>query len=120
MPITIVGIAAAGFEGMESGVSTDFWIPLQNRAELNAWGNPLEDGKTYVNNPKWWCLHLIGRLAPGVTKAQAVAQLQPAFQTAAYIGLGNPKPGEKRPTLSVEAAKSSLALKRRSASHCGS
>jgi predicted permease len=106
VPITIVGIAAAGFEGIESGVSTDFWIPLQNRAELNAWGAPLENGKTYVNNSTWWCLHLMGRLAPGVTKAQAVAQLQPTFQTAAYIGLGNPKPGEKRPTLSVEAAKS--------------
>ena len=105
-PITIVGIAPAGFEGTEGGVSTDFWIPMQSRPELNAWGNPLEDGKTYINNPTWWCLHLIGRLAPGVTKAQAVAQLQPAFQTAAYVGPGNPKPGEKRPTLSVEAAKS--------------
>jgi predicted permease len=106
VPVTIVGIAAPGFEGIESGVSADFWIPLQDRPELNAWGNPLEDGKTYINNPTWWCLHVIGRLAPGVTKAQAVAQLQPAFQTAAYVGLGNPKPGEKRPTLSVEAAKS--------------
>jgi predicted permease len=106
VPITIVAIATAGFEGIESGVSTDFWIPLQSRPELNAWGNPLEDGKTYINNPTWWCLHLIGRLAPGVTKVQAIAQLQPTFQTAAYVGLGNPKPGEKRPTLSVEAAKS--------------
>jgi len=55
----------------------------------------------------WWCLRLIGRLAPGVTKAQAVAQLQPVFQTAAYVGLGSPMAGEKRPTLSVEAAKTS-------------
>ena len=106
MPFTIVGITAPGFEGTESGVSGDFWIPLQNRAELNAWGAPLENGKTYVNNSTWWCLHLIGRLAPGLTKAQAVAQLQPVFQTAAYVGLGHPMEGEKPPTLSVEAAKS--------------
>jgi predicted permease len=105
-PITIVGITAVGFEGIESGVSTDFWIPMQNRAELNAWGAPLENGKTYVTNSTWWCVHLIGRLAPGVTTAQAIAQLQPAFQTAAYVGLGSPMPGEKRPTLSLEAAKS--------------
>ncbi len=45
-------------------------------------------------------------LAPGVTQAQAVAQLQPAFQTAAYVGLGSPTAGEKPPTLSTEAAKS--------------
>jgi predicted permease len=105
-PITIVGIASDGFEGTESGISTDFWIPLQSRPELNAWGNPPHDGKIYINDPTWWCLQLIGRLAPGVTKAQAIAQFQPAFQSAAYVGLGSPMAGEKPPTLSVEAAKS--------------
>jgi predicted permease len=104
--MTIVGVAAEGFEGVEEGGSTDFWIPLQSRPELNAWGNPLEDGKTYMTNPTWWCLQLIGRLAPGVSRAQAVAQLQSAFQTAAYVGLGNPMPGEKKPILSLQDAKS--------------
>jgi len=103
---TIVGVAAEGFEGLETGGSTDFWIPLQSRPELNAWGNPPDNGKIYNADPTWWCLRLIGRLAPGVTKAQAVAQLQTTFQTAAYVGLGNPMPGEKRPTLSLEEAKS--------------
>lgn len=105
VPITIVGIAAEGFEGVESGSSTDFWIPLQNRSELNAWGNPLEDGKNYIQNQTWWCMRMLGRLAPGVSKSQAVAQLQSVFQTAAYIGLGNPEPGETRPVLSVQDAK---------------
>jgi predicted permease len=98
---TIVGVAAKGFEGLEAGRSADFWIPLQNRPALNAWGNPLEDGKTYMTNPTWWCLRLIGRLSPGVTKAQAAAQMQPVFQQAAYIGLGSPMQGEMRPTLSL-------------------
>ena len=106
VPVTIVGVSAQGFEGLEPGRSTDFWIPLQSRAELNAWGNPPEDGKTYIANPTWWCLRMVGRLAPGVSKAQATAQLQPLFQTAAYIGLGSPLPGEKRPTLSLQDAKS--------------
>jgi predicted permease len=106
VPITIVGVSAEGFEGLEAGGSTDFWIPLQSRAELNAWGNPPEDGKTYISNPTWWCLRLVGRLAPGVSKAQAAVQLQPLFQTAGYIGLGSPLPGEKRPTLSLLEAKS--------------
>ena len=106
VPLTIVGIAAEGFEGTEAGNSTDFWIPLQSRAELNAWGNPLEDGKTYRENATWWCLRMLARLAPGVTKAQAVAQVQSTFQTAAYVGLGNPEPGEQRPVLSVQDAKS--------------
>ncbi len=106
VPITIVGIAAEGFEGVEEGRSTDFWIPLQNRRELNAWGNPLEDGKNYIASPTWWCLRIIARLAPGVTRAQAVAQMQPVFQAAAYVGLGSPMEGEKPPVLSVADAKS--------------
>jgi predicted permease len=104
--ITIVGVAAEGFEGVEGGGSTDFWIPLQSRPELNAWGNPPEDGKTYIANSTWWCLRLIGRLAPGVTRAQTVAQLQPVFQRAAYVGLGMPTGGEKPPVLSLADAKS--------------
>jgi predicted permease len=102
---TIVGIAAPGFEGLEAGQSTDFWIPLQNRPELNAWGNPVQNGITFSADPTWWCLQLIGRLNPGVTKAQALARLQPIFQQAAYIGLGAPGPGEKKPSLSLIDAK---------------
>jgi len=102
---TIVGISGEGFEGLEAGRSTDFWIPLQNRPELNAWGNPLDDGKTYATNPTWWCLRLIGRLAPDVSKQQAAAALNPLFQRAAYIGLGSPAAGEKAPTLSLEEAR---------------
>jgi predicted permease len=106
VPITIVGVTAEGFEGVEGGGSTDFWIPLQSRRELNAWGNPLEDGKAYIANPTWWCLRMIGRLAPGVSRAQALAQLQPAFQTGAYVGLGSPMEGEKPPILNLADAKS--------------
>jgi len=61
--VTIVGVAAQGFEGIEAGGSTDFWIPLQSRTELNAWGNPPDNGKIYNADPTWWCLRLIGRLA---------------------------------------------------------
>jgi predicted permease len=102
---TIVGVAAQGFEGVEAGGSTDFWIPLQNRPELNAWGNPVQEGKTYIANSTWWCMRLIGRLAPGATKAQSVAELQPVFQTSAYVGLGSRQQDEKLPVLSLTDAK---------------
>jgi predicted permease len=105
VPITIVGVAAEGFEGVEGGGSTDFWIPLQSRPELNAWGNPLEDGKNYIANQTWWCMQLIGRLAPGKDRTQVLAQLQPVYQRAAYAGLGTPPAGEKPPVLSLVDAK---------------
>ncbi len=106
VPMTIIGVSAQGFEGLEAGDSTDFWIPLQNRRELNAWGNPPQDGKLYIANSTWWCLRLIGRLAPGVSKNQAVEQLQPIFQSSAYVGLGSPMEGERPPVLSFADAKS--------------
>ena len=106
VPFTIVGIAGEGFEGVEEGSTTDLWIPLQTGREFNAWGVlPGPDGKNYLNRPEWWCLRLMARLAPGTTKQQALARLQPLFQQAAYLGIGAPGPGEKPPVLSLSEAK---------------
>jgi predicted permease len=104
VPFTVVGVSAEGFEGTEPGHSMDFWIPLQNRVEFNVLGNAPEKGKLYQQNGTWWCLQLLGRLAPGVSRAQALAQLQNVFQSAAYVGLGAPLAGEKPPLLSFADA----------------
>jgi hypothetical protein len=40
IPMTVVGVAVHGFNGIEPAAATDFWIPLQTRPELNAWGTP--------------------------------------------------------------------------------
>jgi predicted permease len=105
VPFTVAGVTAEGFEGTEAGSSMDFWIPLQNRVEFNVLGNPPEEGKLYQQDPTWWCMRLLGRLAPGVSREQALARLQGVFQTAAYVGLGSPMPGEKLPVLSFADAK---------------
>lgn len=107
VPVTIVGVANQSFEGVESGHSTDLWIPLQRRAELNAWGHPAnKDGKTYVDQPGWWCIRMLARLAPGVSKAQAAGRVQGTFQAAAYEGIQPPGKGEKPPVLSLHEARS--------------
>jgi predicted permease len=101
VPFTVIGVTAQGFYGVEPASSTDFWIPLQNRPELNAWG---EEGlKTLYGTPKWWCIQLIGRLVPGVTESQALAKLDPVFQSAAIIGLGTPDPKAKRSNLAFSS-----------------
>ena len=98
IPFTIVGVAANGFEGTEGSNSLDFWIPLQDRPELNAWGTAVaEDNKNYLRNERWWCIRIMARLAPGVTQARALAQIQPAFQQAAYAGLETLQKGNERP-----------------------
>ena len=101
VPFTVIGVTAQGFYGVEPASSTDFWIPLQNRPELNAWGE--EGQKTLYDTPKWWCIQLIGRLVPGVTESQALAKLDPAFQSAALIGLGTPDPKAKKSILAFSS-----------------
>src|ERR1700722_4221899 len=102
VPFTVIGVTAQGFYGVEPASSTDFWIPLQNRPELTAWDEePSLD--TLYGTPKWWCMQLIGRLVPGVTESQALAKLDPVFQSAALIGLGTSDPKAKKSILAFSS-----------------
>jgi predicted permease len=101
VPFSVVGVADEGFPGVEPGMFTDFWIPLSRRVELNPWGHSSD--LTLYGSPKWWCLRLIARLAPGVTAPQAIAEATPGFQAAAYAPLGTPDP--KHPKVKLEVAK---------------
>jgi predicted permease len=110
IPFTIVGVAASRFAGVESsenGGTTELWIPLQNRPDLNAWNNQdgYTIGKTFYGETNWWCLMLMGRLKPGISERAAAARLNPLFQRAAYAPIGKPQRGEKMPNLYFANAK---------------
>jgi predicted permease len=104
LPFTVIGVTAEGFYGIEEGASTDFWIPLQDRPELTPWGSSAEINTLY-GTPRWWCLKLIGRLAPGVTQQQALATLNPVFARVAYTGVGTPDPKAPTPVLALADAR---------------
>jgi len=101
---TIAGIGPEGFFGVEPGQSTDLWIPLQSRTDLNAWGSAPENNTLY-GTPTWWCLELIARLAPGVSASQALAEITPRFQRVAYTGLSAPDPKVPKVTLAFQSAR---------------
>jgi hypothetical protein len=103
IPFAIIGIAAEGFSGVQPGQSTDFWIPLQSRPQLNPWGRS-PDEHTLYGSPNWWCLRLIARLARSEC-AQALAEATPGFQAAAYASLGKPDPNRPKVTLALVPAK---------------
>src|SRR5215468_11096152 len=67
-PAQIIGVAAAGFYGLVVGSSFDVALPICGVAALYGERSPLE--RDYV----WW-LSAMGRLKPGVSEAQALAQL---------------------------------------------
>ena len=110
VPFTVIGVTAERFFGLESASSTDFWIPLQNRSELNAWDESPSLNTLYVT-PKWWCIQLIGRLVPGVTESQALAKLDPVFQSAALVGLGTPDPESKKSILAFSSTQGIRGLR---------
>lgn len=103
-PFTIVGIAPAGFKGVDPEGKMDFWVPLQNRPELNIWGIPATD-ETLYGSPDWYCLVVMGRLKPGITWAQAIAQVTPAYQRAMLAGIPRPDPREPKPQLVFSSAR---------------
>ncbi len=104
VPFTIVGVAARGFQGVEPGSSTAFWIPLQIRPELNAWGIPADRNSLY-GTPRWWCLPLMARLRAQVTPQQAQYALQSTFGEAAKTGIGAIDPKQWKPLLDFAPAK---------------
>jgi predicted permease len=110
VPFTVIGVTAQGFYGLEPASSTDFWIPLQNRPELNAWDEEPSQNTMY-GNPKWWYIQLIGRVVPGVTESQALARLDPIFQSAAFIGLGTPDPKAKKHNLGFSSTQGIQGLR---------
>jgi len=97
VPLTIVGVTARGFKGIEPGNSTDFWIPLQEDSRLNAWGATYEE--TLYGSPKWWCLRMMARLRPGVSSLQAQQALAGAFGDVVTRSLGKIDPKQWKPML---------------------
>ena len=72
-PLTIIGVAASTFKGIDVGQVPSMWIPASMSAEAIPGFNDLLDRRT-----RW--MQVLGRLNPGVTLQQAQAGLQPWFK----------------------------------------
>lgn len=76
-PMTVIGIAPDGFAGVDPLAPAALWMPAmmaEQAGNIDAYWNRLLDRRA-----AW--LHIIGRLEPGVTVADAKANLQPWFQS---------------------------------------
>jgi predicted permease len=71
-PLTVVGVAQPGFDGMEPGLPTAVFFPMSMAPQLRpGFRNMWERRQRWVN--------VYGRLKPGFTMQQAYAGLQPLF-----------------------------------------
>lgn len=67
-PYTIVGVTPPAFQGSQTGVRTDIWLPIMMEAQLNPQGDLLHDHHYF------WLLGF-GRLKPGVKLEQAQEEM---------------------------------------------
>src|SRR5262249_44485019 len=80
-PFTVVGVAPATFKGLKFAFRQAFWVPLMMSARLGTGGD-------WETNRGWARFNLLGRLKPGVTTAQAEADLN---RIAEALGRQYPK-----------------------------
>jgi predicted permease len=67
-PYTVVGVTPAVFQGSQTGVRTDIWVPIMMQAQVNPLGDLLHD------HHQFWLL-AFGRLKPGVVLQQAQEEM---------------------------------------------
>ena len=91
VPCTVVGVTAPSFFGVSHSGAMDFWIPLQTRPELNAWGERVTNVSRFGSS-RWWNVPMLARLHPGISPDQAQSILQPTFWHAASEGNGTLDP----------------------------
>jgi predicted permease len=72
--MTVVGVAAAGFRGVDVGANPAIWLPISMYAEA------LPGTEDLLNSPTRW-LQILARLRPDVGREQAQAGLLPWFRS---------------------------------------
>jgi len=66
-PFTVIGVAPRGFNGTIVGIAAEYFVPMMMQPQALP-GEDLE-----IRNPTF--IHMMGRLKPGVTLAQARAEM---------------------------------------------
>ena len=71
-PMTVVGVVAGGFDGIQPGFVPEIYIPITMLPSLTA-------GPTDLSNHKDYWIKLIGRLKPGISQERAAAGVAPLY-----------------------------------------
>ena len=66
-PFTVIGVAPQGFYGTIVGIAAEYWVPMMMQPQALPGEDIDQRSPTFV--------HIMGRLRPGVTMAQAQAEM---------------------------------------------
>ncbi len=92
LPVVIVGITPEGFDGPRMGESSDITLPVSVAARLSPTGS--------ARPVSVWWLQMMGRLKPGVSREQALAEIQARFADTVRESWAARPPDTPNPTRS--------------------
>src|SRR5206468_3121269 len=89
LPMTVVGVAAAGFHGIVGDENPDVMVPVMMKAQMTPTWDDLQNRKS-----RW--LTVMARLKPGVTREQAEAAMNVVYRQINELELKDIKNPSKR------------------------
>ncbi len=80
VPVTIVGVNPARFDGVEPSEHPDLFMPLETQPLVFPFRRA--QAGSLLDNPDYWWLQIMGRLKPGVSDTAAQTKLDAELQQA--------------------------------------
>ena len=85
-PMTVIGVAQPGFDGVEMGVPAKVFVPIMMKTEMTPHSDGLKDRRRRLS----WVTSY-GRLKPGVSIEMAQASLQPLLHSILEMEVQQPE-----------------------------
>ena len=94
-PFTIVGVTPEGFSGLDAGRSPDIYVPMPMEPAFH-------EEKSWLDQPDYHWLNIVGRLKAGVRREQARADLEIIHrQVQSDIPMNDWSPAERKDFLAT-------------------
>jgi predicted permease len=105
-PYDVLGVTPPGFTGAETGLATDFWVPVTMANQFARFGIDFE------KRDYWW-MSLIGRLQPGASMAAVEARATATLRQ--YLSEFDDGPSDtlKRAHIRLESGRTGMSPMRR-------
>ena len=112
LPFTVVGVTPPEFFGVDPAETPDVYLPMHTNELLGAGNQFGFRPERYLDDHYYW-VHIMGRLRPGVSIAQAQAALAPAFHQWVASTAANERQRANLPELMVKEGAGGLETLRR-------
>jgi predicted permease len=95
LPFAVVGVARAGFFGVQPGRRPDVWIPFVDAPEVAPWGYRPAGGPSLLTVRDYWWVQVMARLKDGTDARQVAAEADSRFQR--FVTDALPRVDRERP-----------------------